>query len=323
MARKRRDAPAETSKPATGGWGYEDAAPAGFGWVAPSLVKRGKERVQDLTPSPDGDGWQIKGRGSKFGDHYEQYHVVFRAGEKGPRHYCSCQTHAGGEYRSICSHIMAVIWWKTQHGIKINSGGPAVDVLAHVPEAPRHENFGDGHGAEESPSPPAFSAAETDAPACPSMVERPEPSPPLVVLAADPVEVGHVRGAVVGTVAGSSVDMADRDAAGSAAGGNSQQSGETYPLTVAWECPGIPHPTRWSLPSWVQEIRPHQWEAVKQAVRAYLLGRRRFVLIDAPTGSGKTLLAVIIVQELRLSAALLGIDLYPDAEADEPGGEAA
>lgn len=45
-----------------------------------------------------------------------------------------------------------------------------------------------------------------------------------------------------------------------------------------------------SLPEWVEEFREHQVTAVKQIVEGYQSGCR-MVVLDAPTGSGKTLIA--------------------------------
>lgn len=47
------------------------------------------------------------------------------------------------------------------------------------------------------------------------------------------------------------------------------------------------------LPNWVTEIRPHQWNAVREIMQAYENGAR-VVWLDAPTGSGKTLIAEMV-----------------------------
>lgn len=55
------------------------------------------------------------------------------------------------------------------------------------------------------------------------------------------------------------------------------------------------------LPDWVQEIRPHQLDAVKEAVEYFKAGVQ-CVFLDAPTGSGKTLMAELVRRELDSSA---------------------
>lgn len=55
------------------------------------------------------------------------------------------------------------------------------------------------------------------------------------------------------------------------------------------------------LPSWVKALRPHQWAAVTEIVGHFRAGRK-VVLLDAPTGSGKTLLGELVRRELHLRA---------------------
>lgn len=57
------------------------------------------------------------------------------------------------------------------------------------------------------------------------------------------------------------------------------------------------------LPDWATSIRPHQERAVEQIVRAYRDGKE-VVWLDAPTGSGKTLIGDLVRRELGLERAL-------------------
>lgn len=52
------------------------------------------------------------------------------------------------------------------------------------------------------------------------------------------------------------------------------------------------------LPDWVQHVRPHQKQAVKDIVAAF--DEHDVVFLDAPTGSGKTLIAELVRRELSL-----------------------
>lgn len=61
------------------------------------------------------------------------------------------------------------------------------------------------------------------------------------------------------------------------------------------------------LPPWVKTLRPHQWAAVEEIVAHYAAGRK-VVLVDAPTGSGKTLLAELVRRELHLRALYIATD---------------
>lgn len=58
------------------------------------------------------------------------------------------------------------------------------------------------------------------------------------------------------------------------------------------------------LPAWVQTFRPHQWTAVEEIVAHFAAGKK-VVLVDAPTGSGKTLLAELVRRELHQRAVYI------------------
>jgi ATP-dependent DNA helicase DinG len=51
------------------------------------------------------------------------------------------------------------------------------------------------------------------------------------------------------------------------------------------------------LPAWFQELRPHQVDAIEQILAAYDDGAEA-VFVDAPTGSGKTVIAEVVRQRL-------------------------
>jgi Rad3-related DNA helicase len=57
--------------------------------------------------------------------------------------------------------------------------------------------------------------------------------------------------------------------------------------------------SRPSLPVWLDRIRPHQWTAVESILAAYERGTD-VVFLDAPTGSGKTLIAELVSRLLNL-----------------------
>lgn len=56
-----------------------------------------------------------------------------------------------------------------------------------------------------------------------------------------------------------------------------------------------------SLPEWVEELRPHQIQAVEEIADAYSRGAS-VVMLDAPTGSGKTLIAEMVRRYMRKRA---------------------
>lgn len=58
------------------------------------------------------------------------------------------------------------------------------------------------------------------------------------------------------------------------------------------------------LPEWVHEFRPPQIQAVEEAVGHFAAGKR-VVFLDAPTGTGKTLIAEMIRRRMRVQAMYL------------------
>jgi Rad3-related DNA helicase len=64
------------------------------------------------------------------------------------------------------------------------------------------------------------------------------------------------------------------------------------------------------MPRWFTSLRPHQEAAIDEALRAFR-GGVRMVLIDAPTGSGKTVIGEVVRQRLGVSALYIchGLEL--------------
>ena len=65
---------------------------------------------------------------------------------------------------------------------------------------------------------------------------------------------------------------------------------------------GLPdrdHPSWHGLPTWATEFRPQQTEAVEQILEHYESGVK-VVLLDAPTGTGKTLIAEMVRAQLQV-----------------------
>lgn len=72
----------------------------------------------------------------------------------------------------------------------------------------------------------------------------------------------------------------------------------------------IPHPTDerfrdkqlGPLPEWVESLRPHQWQAAIDIYNAFTVDDVDIVWLDAPTGSGKTLIAELVRRMMDTSA---------------------
>lgn len=99
----------------------------------------------------------------------------------------------------------------------------------------------------------------------------------------------------------------------------------------------LPRHADWDepFPGWVQKFRAHQWIAARQIVDAYEQGAK-VVALDAPTGSGKTLIAEMVRRMLGTRGVYVCSDKglqdqfahdYPDAKvlkgrANYPSGRA-
>lgn len=123
-------------------WSPEDDYTDKFG---ASLVARAKKRV---VMDGDAEDWFVLGDPT-LGDAYANYHVTF----DGARYHCDCRDHAGGRYRSVCSHALAVMLWRrgakaTQRALDLPaaSGSPR----ARPVDGARGEH---GNGARVPPPP--------------------------------------------------------------------------------------------------------------------------------------------------------------------------
>src|ERR1700733_2118927 len=58
------------------------------------------------------------------------------------------------------------------------------------------------------------------------------------------------------------------------------------------------------LPPWADTIRPHQQAALSQILTQFAAGSK-VVMLDAPTGSGKTLIGELTAQSLNVRALYL------------------
>lgn len=145
----------------------------------------------------------------KFGDTYPAYVVRKVAG----RWVCTCQGHMGGEYRTVCSHIVAAV----RESVQIRSV-----------------------------------ASEVQAPSIPIQNPREPLSEPL-----------------------------------------------PFPQDARFGQPPIP--------AKFHHFRPVQWQAVQEILAAFRDPAIRVVLVDAPVGSGKTLLAETVRRLLTVSRRALYI----------------
>ena len=91
-------------------WSTFDPEDDVAGKFGESMAKRARRRTVTQPGNWAHNRWLVLGD-TKLGDAYSDYTVSFNG-----RHYtCSCREHAYGEYRKLCSHVVAVILFRKGH----------------------------------------------------------------------------------------------------------------------------------------------------------------------------------------------------------------
>ena len=208
----------------------------------PSMVKRARKR--DCHPTPSGS-WIVVGN-RKLGDSYPYYTVTE---EEDGLHHCSCQDHAGGEYRKVCTHIVGVLLRKEE-----NEEGERVSASS---------NEGEDAGEDEERK-------------CP---DNPISTPP------SPASTDGSSSAMGAVPSPSATPDPPRTSTPTYEGGSVWEGKLADLRSDEWGTP--------PFPDWVESLRPHQTEAIIDIMEAYERGAK-VVFLDAPTGSGKTLIAEVV-----------------------------
>ena len=143
--------------------------PRTFTWITAGKLKRAERRLNEATVWIDENGSAVVDGISQLGDHYDEYFVTFDPRTR--RHTCSCGSHVGGEYRTFCTHTLAVMMWKFDNKPK-NSKVAAVVEAEVAPKKRRKKKV---------PAPATTRPASTPVePLAPELTPlRPPPTTPL------------------------------------------------------------------------------------------------------------------------------------------------
>ncbi len=255
-------------------WVTIDSTPAAA--FSDEKLARARKRLESGAVSPNGTGrsWVVAGD-ARLGDSYPSYRVHRPAGTV--NYHCDCYDHASGESRArrICSHVKAVILWRsTPEGKRWLWRQEQIDKARKRAEERRGLAGGSGDDAHR---------------------------PPLV----DPDEgAASERPGAKGPRTGSPADQSPASPSGATLtllDYSSGSGGRADPPPL----PSDPADPSWgTLPSWLTEWRPHQLEAISEILDLYRAGRR-VVFMEAPTGSGKSGIGVGVARQLGGSAAYL------------------
>lgn len=103
---------------------------------------------------------------------------------------------------------------------------------------------------------------------------------------------------------------------------NTDQNGTSLRPSGSTDLAPQPSDERWGLtpwPQWVKEFRPWQWEAAVQIVEELKAGKK-LVFLDAPTGSGKTIIGEMVRRMLGVRGLYVcsGLALQSQFAGDFP-----
>ena len=240
-------------------WGTTGTTEADF---AAELAERGQKREVGLF----GPGvWDVAGD-SKLGDGFDHYIVRL----DGQRYECSCYSHAYGNVRRqrICGHVRDTIIWRKANGDtkgarrshKRDDGARQRDERAEGDAAAAVER-GDGGSEDRAEGSGEDREADNDTGSASQQLERAN-------------------------------DGVDQGQSGSRETDNKDRTAIRRPRSPSLTPQGLElgEPP---LPSQFVTFRDHQLPAVDDILSAYDSGKM-VVFLDAPTGSGKTLIAEVV-----------------------------
>jgi len=245
-------------------WGTSKSKPKSTKWrmkygdlsgVSDSLKKRARQR--SVRKNNDNDFTVIGS--SKLSDEYDTYHVTY----DGSKWQCECWTHAGGEFRAAsgCSHLVGVLLELERTRLDDSSAPSEIEAGKTTTETKA------GSGAE-------------------SAIE---------------IQRNNDKGSEEVKASGEHNQRDIQTQRPNEYVGEGQLTLVTEPEHATQHYlptnDSIPR-SDWEkelarLPEWVEGIRPHQLDAVGTVLESINRGQK-LIFIDAPTGSGKTLIGEMI-----------------------------
>lgn len=241
--------------------------------LKPSLIERAKKRTTEPASTP---GWFRVHGNSSLGDHYEVYDVHRR--DDGTW-YCTCQGNKGGEYRRVCSHMTGAALYIQKHGEDLweNTEGQEEGV-APEPEADTH---GFMTGATDEPESHNHDTEISDA---------------------DKAQWGKA-------IEQSREDEeAQRESRQQWEQESHDPDSESYDPFLLLDPDNPLSPSAFTeygdgppLPAKFEKFRQDQWRAICEVTEALDEGYK-VVMVEAPTGAGKTLIAEAVRRLQRTQA---------------------
>ena len=252
--------------------------PMKFDWIPQTREKKARARIEadTVTVVQAGREWHLS-QMADFGDKYDVYKVVLEDG----RFRCTCQGHAYGDTRMLCTHAIAAMLSEYKPD-DVKFYDPQAEDMIHVlyeqPDAcdsiaaPLQVTEELVHLVEQANSNgQVFEIDPWDIhnPLKYLIEWRPQPKPPEE----DPD--------VIQLTEEERKRFLDEYE-------HRKEAGQRI-----LDLNGVmPNPSRWDLPAHFSSLRDHQWQALQQIIMAWSYGKK-YVFLDAPTGAGKSILGCI------------------------------
>ena len=263
--------------------------PMKFDWIPQTREKKARARVAagSVSVVVPGKSWECS-QMEEFGDRYDVYRIRLEDG----RFKCTCQGHAYGDTRMLCTHAIAAILveYKADPVVIVSgsSGAPVfvgeTHLTVHSDERDRLRSFEENQ-AKQLPMQITEELV--------SMVEQANISGNTLVL--DPWEVCYPAEYLIdwypAKYSPEDIDMIElspEDQKQLVDEWVHKKNAADRMLAIEQ----MPDPSRWDLPAHFSSLRPHQWDALRQIIMAWASGKK-YVFLDAPTGAGKSILGCI------------------------------
>lgn len=249
---RKSDAPTKSELAA---WNPREI-PMRFDWIPQSREKKARSRLEaeTVTVVDPGFAWEVS-QMPDFGDKYEIYRIRF----ENERFKCTCQGHAYGDTRMLCTHAIAAI---------LSEYKPDPVVIHEL-------------GSEITAAVVDHESHSVDAP-----VQTPELDPWLTCYPSKYLIEWFPR-----SVETENHELVELDEAARKELIDEYLHRQNAAQRIH-SINGMPDPSRWDLPKHFTSLRESQWDALRQIVMAWASGKK-FVFLDAPTGAGKSLLGCI------------------------------
>lgn len=250
--------------------------PRTWDWISASKLKRSERRVRDSIILQIGpDDWIVEGM-PQLSDHYAEYQVHRWYNDEGkPRHTCACQKHVGGQYRNMCTHIIATL-------IAIKDG------VCRIQTSTEQENQ-NPKSAQTVEGTSSFTTESMDQPSNSVSDADTRLSQELDAQLLSPSSPSSPR---------KKKRRKDSNSQTPSDGTSSSTSGPTAEqLSIQSMKPALgatPSDTPGHYPTWVKEFRDFQVSVAQQVIDAFK--DNDLVFLDGPTGSGKSLIGYMVGQ---------------------------